>query len=97
MEAELLESELIPEIVANERWLNRMADGEVNYMVEQLWSEDETEELEIEEAEHTEVVDRALGVWGERVRKGAEVEGWSFVEEEGKEIVMNVDGGGEDM
>lgn len=65
-----MESELIPEIVANERWLDRMADGEVNYVLEQLWSGDETEELEIEEAEHAEVVDRALGVWGERVRKG---------------------------
>jgi hypothetical protein len=97
VEAEILESELIPEIVANERWLDRMVDGEVNYMLEQLWSEDETEELEIEEAEHAGVVDRALGVWGERVRKGVEVEGLSFVEEEGKEIVMDVDGGGEDV
>lgn len=92
-----MESELIPEIVVNERWLDRMADGEVNYMLEQLWSEDETGELEIEEAEHAEVVDRALGVWGERVWKGVKVEGWSFVEEEGKEIVMDVDGGGEDV
>lgn len=92
-----MESELIPEIVADERWLDRMADSEVNYMVEQLWSEDETEELEIEEVEHAGVVDRALGVWGERVRKGVEVEGWGFVEEEGKEIVMDVDGGGEDV
>jgi hypothetical protein len=97
VEAEILESELIPEIVANERWLDRMVDGEVNYMLEQLWSEDEAEELEIEEAEHAGVVDRALGVWGERVRKGVEVEGRSFVEEEGKEIVMDVDGGGEDV
>lgn len=38
-----------------------------------------------------------MGVWGERVRKGVKVEGWSFVEEEGKEIVMDVDGGGEDV
>ena len=57
-----MESEPIPEIVADERWLDRMADSEVNYMVEQLWSEDETEELEIEEVEHARVVDRALGV-----------------------------------
>ena len=57
-----MESEPIPEIVADERWLDRMADSEVNYMVEQLWSEDETEELEIEEVEHAGVVDRALGV-----------------------------------
>jgi hypothetical protein len=92
-----LESELIPEIVADERWLDRIADSEVNYMFEQLWSEDETEELEIEEVEHAGVVDRALGVWGERVRKGVEVEVWGFVEEEGKEIVMDVDGGGEDV
>lgn len=26
-----------------------------------------------------------------------EVEGWSFVEEEEKEIVMDIDGGGEDV
>lgn len=37
-----MESELTPEIVVNERWLDRMADGEVNYMPEKLWSKDET-------------------------------------------------------
>ena len=36
-----------------------------------------------------------MGLWGEGVRKGVEVEGWGFVEEEKKEIVMDVDGGGE--
>lgn len=38
-----------------------MVDGEVNYMLEKLWSEDETEELEIEKAGYAGVVDRAWG------------------------------------
>lgn len=59
-----MESELIPEIVADERWLDRMADSEVNYMVEQLWSEDETEELEIEEVEHAGMCEmKSLRLW----------------------------------
>lgn len=34
-----------------------------------------------------------MGLWGEGVRKGVEVEGWSFVEEEREVMVMEVDGG----
>ena len=40
------------------------------------------------------MVDRAWGC-GARVRKGVEVEGWSFVEEE--VMVMDIDEGGEDV
>ena len=56
--------------------MDGMVDGEVNYMLEQLWSEGETEELEIEKAGHAGAVDRA---WGSEAREFGKEWKWKVV------------------